>query len=451
MTMAEVHRFSTPLVQEGERLYWDVEAMWEALNEGLRRAMEATPNLQSLSVDSWGVDYVPLDAEGRALRNPYCYRDPRTDGMMERAFGRVPASELYAVTGIQFLAINTLYQVLADYVLEPDLTGRTASRLLMADYFHYRFCGRAAAEVSLASTTGLLNARGRAWDAALMQRLGLDPDRWPAVLPAGTVLGPLRSHQPGTGSGVRVVAGCCHDTAAAVAAVPAEENGEPWAYLSSGTWSLLGLESPTPILTRAAFEASFTNEAGLDGTVRFLKNMTGLWVLQECERAWTDEGARYTYAELLDEAEAAPPPPGLLDLDDPRFAARGNMPETIRAYQHEHGRPVPTTRGHLVRLILESLAHAYGERLRLLDALAGRRARVLHVVGGGAQNELLCRMTADACGCTVVAGPAEATALGNLLIQARTMGALPAGASIRDVVRQSTTLHVYRPRPRGGE
>jgi rhamnulokinase len=450
MTMDELHRFPTPLVEAGERLYWDVEALWDELREGLRLALGAAPHLRSLSVDSWGVDYVPLDAEGRALRDPYCYRDPRTDGMMARAFERVPASELYAVTGIQFLPINTLYQVLADHVLEPDLVSRTATRLLMADYCLYRFCGRAAAEVSLASTTGLVNARGRTWDAALMQRLALEPGRWPEVLPAGTILGPL-SHALGPeGAALRVVAGCSHDTAAAVAAVPADEDGPAWAYLSSGTWSLLGAECPAPILHHAAFEASFTNEAGLDGTIRFLKNLTGLWVLQECERAWKEDGASYIYDGLLREAEAALPealpPEALLDLDDPRFAARGDMPETIRSYQHERGRPVPRTRGHFVRLILESLSNAYGARLRLLDDLTGRRTRVLHIVGGGAQNELLCRMTAEACRCTVVAGPAEATALGNLLIQARTLGDLPPGDSIRDVVRRSTRLRTYEPR-----
>jgi len=442
MVMEDVHRFPTPLLEKGERLYWDLDAVWLALGEGLRRASAAEPLLRSLSVDSWGVDYVPMDRAGRPVRRAYCYRDPRTQAMMDRAEALVPAADLYGTTGIQFISINTLYQVLADQVLEPDLFARTVSRLLIADYFNYRFSGRAAAEVSLASTTQLLDARHRIWAAELMERFGISEETWPPVVISGTRLGRVMANTPAP---VEVVAGCSHDTACAVAAVPAEADGPPWAYLSSGTWSLLGVALPEPILTEAARQAGFTNEIGHGGTVRFLKNLTGLWVLQECERAWEETGEAVDYALLLREAAAAPRSNGFVDLNETRFGMRGDMEAKLAAYCREHGLVLPQTRGAVVRLVLESLVEMYRQTLRVLEDLLGTRIEVLHVVGGGSRNALLCQWTADACGCRVVAGPAEATALGNLLVQAEAMGDLPEDLSIRDVVRNSSDLRVFEP------
>ena len=441
MQMEEVHRFPTPLLEEGERLYWDLDAIWPALQEGLRRAHEAAPRLRSLSVDSWGVDYVPLDGEGRPVRRAHCYRDPRTQGMLDKAVTRVPAGELYGTTGIQFIAINTLYQILADQEFTPDLFAQTANRLLVADYFNYRFSGRAAAEVSLASTTQLYDPQHKTWATGLMQRFGIPPQSWPEIVPSGTRLGQSKIQHPA--SKIEVVASCSHDTACAVAAVPAEEHGPPWAYLSSGTWSLLGVELPEPMLTEAARQAGFTNEVGVGGTIRFLKNLTGLWVLQECEREWKDAGATFDYATLLREAEAAPPTDGFVDLNEARFGLRGDMQGKLAAYCREHGLAVPSSRGATVRLILESLAETYRQTLRVLEDLLGRRIEVLHVVGGGSRNALLCQWTADACCCRVVAGPAEATALGNLLVQVQAMDDLPPGVSIRDIVRNSSDLRVF--------
>lgn len=433
-----VHRFATPVRERGERLTWDLEALWEELRTGYRRARRAAPALASLSVDSWGVDYVPLDRDGVPVRAPYCYRDPRTAGMMAQALASVTRSDLYAATGVQFMEVNTLYQALADRILEPDLTARTAVRLMIADYFHYRFCGRAVAERTLASTTQLVDVRTGDWAFDLIRRLRLAPRTWPPIVPPGTPIGR-------TADGVAVVAGCSHDTASAVAAAPADASGPPWAYVSSGTWSLLGVERTGPLLSDAAFRANFTNEAGVDGSVRFLKNLTGLWVLQECARAWRGAGP-VDYGELTRLAEAAGSMRSVVDFDDPAFAERSDdMPSRIRRYCRTRGLPAPRTRGQTVRLILESLAHAYRRKLRTLEELVGQRLPVLHVVGGGARNALLCRLAAEACGCTVVAGPAEATAIGNLLVQARAVGALPAGHSIRDVVRASVTPAVYRP------
>lgn len=439
----ELHRFPTPILEQGGRLTWDAEALWAELREGLSRALRAAPGLRSLSVTSWGVDYVPLGEDGTPLRDPYCYRDPRHAGMMARAFERVPREALYEATGIQLLEINSLYQLLADRELEPERFAATARRLPIADYFNYRFSGRIAAERSLASTTQCLDVRTREWSAELLARLGLPADAWSPIVPSGTRLGRVRPGLVDGAEDVEVVASCSHDTACAVVAVPAEAD-VPWAYVSCGSWSLLGVERAEPLVTPAACEAGFTNEAGLDDTIRFLKNLNGLWVLQECERAWRERGEAPPWERLLEEARAARPLGYFLDLNDPAFALRGDMPETVRREAARRGVP-PESRGALVRLVLESLAHSYAETLRTLEALTGSPAQVLHLVGGGARNPLLCQWSADACRLPVVAGPVEATAVGNLLVQARAMGALPPGLAPRDVVRASFPLQHYLP------
>jgi rhamnulokinase len=459
----EVHRFDTPLVEEGDRLYWGLAALEEGVDEGLQAGRDAAGtlagSLASVSVDSWAVDTVPLGADGTPLRNPRSYRDPRTEAAMERALEQVGPEALYARTGIQLIRINTLFQVVADLEAEPDVVQETALRLFIADYVHYRLSGRAVAERSMASTSQLVHAETRDWDRALMEEFGIDPETWPEIVPPGTRLGPLvRGAGGGDGeeaSGRRkagdrdgeappqVVAGCTHDTACAVAAVPAEPETH-WAYISCGTWSLVGVEREAPVLTEAAREAGFTHELGLDGTIRFLKNRTGLWVLQECQRVWAEDGQTVDYDALQAEADAASID-GIVDLDDPRFLERGNMPARLQAYCREQGQAVPTTRGEMARLVLRSLAADYRDTLALLEDVTGAPIDVVHIVGGGARNELLCRWTATACDRRVVAGPAEATALGNLLIQARTVGALPAGATIRNVVRTSADVRVYTP------
>ncbi|HYE95841.1 MAG TPA: FGGY-family carbohydrate kinase, partial [Rubricoccaceae bacterium] len=326
-------------------------------------------------------------------------------------------------------------QVLAD---PPEERAHTVTRLFIADYLNHWLGGRPVVDLSMASTTSALEARTRAWSRAVIEGVGLEMTGWPEVVPSGTVIGVLRDD-----SAVAVVASCSHDTGAAVAAVPAEE-ATRWAYLSCGTWSLVGVERAEPILTEAACAASFTNEAGLDGTVRFLKNITGLWILTELEREWRAAGTSDGYDVLLAEAEASGYE-GLLDPDDPAFASPGRMEARVRAWLAAHGHPAPETRGDLVRCVLRSLAAAHADRLRTLEALTGEPVDVLHVVGGGSRNALLCRWTADACGIPVVAGPAEATALGNLLVQARTMGDLPPGMSLRDVARRSADLRRYEP------
>ena len=443
MRLEEVHRFETPLRERQEKLVWDLGALWRELRLGLALARERAPNLKSLSVDSWAVDYVPLGKGGRPLRDPYAYRDPRTQGRLAQATEVVPARELYRRTGIQMLEINSLYQLLADLDEEPDVVSETKQHLLIADYFLYRFSGRAVAERTMASTTQLMDVQTGRWDAELMARFGLTSEQWPEIVAPGTRLGPLVSDVGGAGEPPVVIATCSHDTAAAVAAVPAK--GERWAYLSCGTWSLLGVERAEPVLTDKALGANFTNEAGLDGTIRLLKNLTGLWVLEECMREWEEDGAIVSYGDLMAEAEAAPSHRRYVDLGEKRFARRGGMRDKLRSYCHEHQIPVPRQRGALVRLILESLAESYRKTLRELEDVTGESVDVLHIVGGGSKNALLCRLTAERCGCRVLAGPAEATALGNLILQARTLGDLPDGLTLRDVVRRSRPAEVYEP------
>jgi rhamnulokinase len=451
--LTEVHRFRTPLVERAGRLRWDLDSLWNEVRTGLAAGLRLAPGLRSVSVDTWAVDYVPLGAQGEPLRDPYCYRDTRTWGRMAEVRRRLSDAELYARTGIQFLELNTIYQVAADLAGEPETAARTRTRLLIADYLLYRLSGRAVAERTIASTTQLLNAQTGEWDDVLIRAIGDQPERWPEVVAPGTVLAPLHHRlaaELGLRAGARplVVATCSHDTAAAVAAVPAREDGRAWAYVSAGTWSLVGVELQQPVLSDAARRANFSNEAGLDGTTRFLKNRTGFWVLEECLRQWAERRQRTEYDTLVAEAAAAPAVHRFLDLDDPLFAARGDMLARIDAYCREHELPLPPTRGALARLILESLAEAYRLVLADLATLTGRAAGVLHVVGGGAYNRLFNQLAADACGIPVVAGPGEATAVGNLLVQARTLGDLPPGCSVRGVAGRSAELRHYSPQAR---
>lgn len=444
----EVHRFPMPMVERGGHLYWDIDQAWDELRTALAAALDAAPppDLQSVSVDSWAVDYVPLGEDGTPLRLPYAYRDPRTRGRLAETFRRVGADRLYDVTGIQFLEFNTLPQIVSDLIDEPEMVARTHLRLLIADYFLYRLSGRPVAERTMASTTQLYDVRAGRWSREVIQAAGDDPARWPTIVNPGTVLGPVlpellpvaaRGHRP------VVVASCSHDTAAAVAAVPA--SGErPWAYISSGTWSLVGAELRAPVLGETAREAGFTNEVGLDGTIRFLKNRTGMWVLEECLREWAVDDTRLAWDTLFTEA-ASCSASCVIDLDAPQFGERGGMVAKLAAACRDAGVSAPATRGETCRLVLESLANGYRRTLDELDAITGVRAEVVHVIGGGARNRLLNQLTADACGRRVVAGPDEAAALGNLLVQARALGDLPGNVPLRAVARASATLTQFAP------
>lgn len=436
MRMKTLHRFTTPMITRENHLLWDVEVIWGELLEGLKKALEVAPTLKSLSVDSWGVDYVRLGRSGSPIDLPYCYRDLRTEEVMDTVYAVCPPDVIYKRTGIQFLPFNTLYQVVADKSIENDEP--VIAHLSIADYYNYRFSGVGVWEASMASTTQLKAITGNTWSKAMLNDLGLDLDPWPRIVPAGSLLGPVMQ-----ASGVQAVATCSHDTGCAVAAAPAAEDGRSWAYISCGTWSLLGVERTTPIPTEEARLAGFTHEVGIDDTFRFLKNIVGLWVVQECVREWGEEAS---WQALTDAAAGAPSSGFLINLEDDRFIARGNMPERLAAYCESAGFQLPDDRPGIVRLVLESIAASYAGNLKRLETVTGERVEVIHLFGGGSQNQLLCQLTADATGLPVVAGPTEATALGNLLIQARTLGDLPEGHSIRSIARNSSSLNEYFPR-----
>lgn len=445
LTLEEIHRFTNGPVRVNGTLRWDVLRIFDELKTGLRKVAARGIKVESISADSWGVDYVWLRDNEPLLTVPYHYRDRRTDGGFERAFAVVPREEIFAESGIQFMTLNTLYQLRADAQQRPWLFKAADRFLTMGDYFNYLFSGVAKVDASLASTTQLYNPRKKKWSRPLLKKLGLPKKLFPEVVPSGTVLGPmLPALAEETGlNGVQVVATCSHDTGAAVAAVPGA--GKDWAYLSSGTWSLLGIETKKPIINEKSLAYNWTNEVGYGNSIRFLKNIVGLWIVQECRRAWAKEGREYDYAELVRLAGAAAPLRTLIDPADPRFGKPDNMPQKIADFCRETGQTPPQTPGETIRCVLESLALFYRKTLEQVEEMTGQKVKVLHVVGGGCKNQLLNQFAADAIGRTVLAGPVECTAIGNVLIQALALGHLPSLAALRDVVRQSFALQTYQP------
>ena len=444
LELREAHRFPNLPVTAAGTLHWDILGLYREVLDGLRAAANGC-ELASAGIDSWGVDYGLIDSGGALLGNPVHYRDRRTEGAVERVLTRIPAEELYAVTGIQQLAINTICQLTAAKGT-PQLRA-AATLLLIPDLLGYWLTGSAGAEITNASTTQLLDVRKRTWARGLIERAGFAPGIFPPLRRPGEVVGELLPDVAvgaGLPAGLPVVAVGSHDTASAVAAVPAR--GPNFAYISSGTWSLVGMELAEPVLTDASRRANFTNEAGIDGTVRYLRNVMGLWLLQESLRAWSAAGVRLELRGLLAEAAGLPGPAAVIDPDDPAFLPPGDMPARIADACRRTGQPVPQRPAETVRCILDSLALAYRRAIRQAQELSGRHADVIHVVGGGARNRLLCQLTADACRLPVVAGPAEATALGNVLIQARSLRAAPDElGGLRALVRASTRLRRFQP------
>jgi len=448
LKLEEVHRFPNGPVRVLDHIHWDVVGLFEQIRKGLAAGAARVKGLDGIGIDTWGVDFGLLSRDGQLLGLPYHYRDRRTQGMMEAAFARVPREQIYAQTGIQFMPLNTLYQLLSVAANDPALLDAADTLLFMPDLLNYWLTGVRQSEFSIASTSQLYDSAGNAWAGPLFDKLGLPLRIMPRVVPPGTAIGGLLPDiAEGTGlKPVQVIAPACHDTAAAVAAVPA--SGEGWAYISSGTWSLVGVELPSPIRTPEALAANFTNEGGVAGTIRFLKNVAGLWLVQECQRTWEAQGRPISHDELAKMAEAAPPHVCFVDPDDPCFAEPGDMPQRIREYCLASGQPVPQTQGEVVRCALESLALKYRMVVRQIEQLTGRPIEVLHVVGGGVRNELLCRLTADATGKLVIAGPAEATAAGNVMVQAMARGRVSGLDEIRQVVARSTPLRCYEPAAR---
>jgi rhamnulokinase len=445
LTIEEIHRFPNGPVDIAGTMRWDVLRMFEELKTGVAKVAARGLTVTSLSTDSWGVDYVLLKGDEPLLTAPFHYRDARTDSGFERAFAQVPAELVFKQTGIQFMTLNTLFQLLADRDRRPDILKFADRFLNIGDYFNYLFSGVAKAEASLASTTQLYNTRRRQWSTPLIAKFKLPKRVFPELVNSGTVLGPVLAavaNQTGL-RGAQVVASCSHDTGAAVAAVPAEGTG--WAYLSSGTWSLLGIEHKRPIINDATRTHNYTNEEGYGGTTRFLKNIVGLWILQECRREWARQGQEYSYADLAGLAAQAPALRSLINPNDPRFLKPGNMPEKVASFCRETGQPVPATPGEYARGVYESLALLYRKTIAELELLTKRKIKKLHIVGGGSQSEFLNQASANATGLPVVAGPAEATAVGNILIQAIAMGQVESLAALRQIVRESFPVRSYAP------
>lgn len=438
LALEELHRFANEAVQLPGGLYWDTFRLFHDIRRGLTIAGRGKLKLDGIGIDTWGVDFGLLGADGALVDNPRHYRDARNNRMLERTFAVVPREEIFEATGIQFMQLNTLCQWHAMRLADaPPL--RIAARLLfMPDLLNYWLTGVQRAEQTIASTSQFYDPRRRRFANELLARFGLDASILPEIVPSGARLGPLLPEiAESTGLGpVPVYATACHDTASAVAAVPAE--GDAWCYISSGTWSLMGVELAEPIINKQSLALNFTNEVGAGGRIRFLKNIAGLWLLQECRREWALEGREYSYAELTDLAASARSHVARLDPD--AFLEPGRMPQKIVDYCRATGQDVPEQPGEMCRVILESLAEKYRQVLESLEALLGRRIGVIHIVGGGSRNQFLNRLAAEATGRTVLAGPAEATAAGNVLVQAIGAGALSGLDEARAVVRHSFEL-----------
>lgn len=441
LSIQELHRFRNPAVRVGGSLHWDVLGLFHDIQDGLRSGAASRP--ATVGVDTWGVDFALVDREGELVGNPFHYRDARTEGKMAEAFGLVSREEIFERTGLQFMEINSLYQL---YSMKGSRALESAATLLMMpDLFHFWLTGERVCEFTDATTSQFFDPRRRSWARGILERLGLPTGLLADVVEPGTDLGALRqevARECGLAP-MRVVAPGSHDTASAVAAVPA--SGRDWAYLSSGTWSLLGVEESAPHVTERVLEKNFTNEGGVSRTTRLLKNICGMWLLEECRREWARDGVAPEYGQLAAAAEASEPFRSLFDVDDPAFIAPGDMSIRIREACRRGGQPVPATTGQIARAIFESLALKYRSVLSDLASITGRSPTVLHIVGGGSRNRLLCQYAADACGIPVVAGPVEATAVGNALMQGVATGRIASLPEGREIVRRSFRLEHYEP------
>jgi len=450
LTLEAIHRFPTGGTEVLGTLYWDVLNFYHNIRQSLAAYVERHGRaLGGIGIDTWGVDFGLFDRDGRLVADPVHYRDARTDGMMEAAFERIAREEIFRETGIQFMQLNTIFQLFSLVARRSPWLTITDRVLLMPNIFTYFLTGHPVVEFTHATTTQLYNPRTGGWSGRILEALEIPRAILPEIVAPGTVIGALRrrvADEAGLGD-VQVIAPACHDTGSAVAAVPAQ-GGDDWAYLSSGTWSLMGIEVREPIINAAALAFNVTNEGGVAGTFRFLKNISGLWMVQECRRSWAREGRRYSYEDLTQMAGEARPLVALLDPDDPSFLNPDDMPAAMARFCERTGQAAPATHGEFVRCALESLALRYRDVLEKISRISGRRIRVLHIVGGGSRNRLLNQFTADATGVTVVAGPDEATALGNVMLQAIAAGDLASVEEGRAVVRASVELEAFEPRER---
>ena len=444
LALEELHRFpNIPLDNEEHGLHWNIQELFAEVQKGLAIAGALGLPISSISVDGWGVDYFLLDASGEILEPTFCYRNERNQDGVDHVFSKIPWEQVYAQTGIQFIKFNSLYQLGAE---TSERLKQAATVLPLGDGFNNLLCGVAKAEASMASTTQMYDPRTANWSKPVLEAMGWDPSMLADIIPSGTRLGILKpdlADASGLGN-IEVIATCSHDTGAAVAAVPSTP-GEDWAYLSSGTWSLIGLELPEPIISDRSRELNFTNEIGYGNSIRLLRNVTGMWVVQECRREWEKLGQSYDYAQLAQLAEEAEPFVTLINPDDDCFFSPDNMIQAIDDFCRRSNQTAPATHGAYVRCALESLALLYRRRLEQAAELTGRTLKYLHIVGGGSKNALLNQFSANATGMEVIAGPAEATALGNIILQAITLGHVKDHADGRRIIRESMDVEVFQP------
>lgn len=457
ITLSEEHRFLTgaesvptmypdqvPQGVDGDcSLLWDFTRFWHEIKKSIHLVGKKV-KIEAVGVDTWGVDFAMLDKNGMLVASPYNYRDSRTNGMMEEAFQRIPKEKIYELTGIQFMPLNSLYQLLALSIRNAPLLAVVDKFLMVPDLINYWLSGKAIAEFTEVTTSQLYNPRTRQWSDEIIKAMGFPRHIFPEVIPPGTILGPLRKSVANeTGVQPLIIAPACHDTGAAVSAVPSEVDDFIW--ISSGTWSIVGMNTPEPIINEASYRYNFSNEGGLDGTYRFSKNVMGLWVVQQCRQQWINEGKEYSYSELTDWAKKANLLESFVDPDYAEFLRPGKTAERVKEYCQITGQPVPQTEGEIIRAVLQGLALRYRYVIEKLEEVSGRKMSTIHIVGGGTKNQLLSQFTADALGRRVITGPIEATGIGNLIVQAianKDIGTWKEGVSI---IRNSFEILTFEP------
>lgn len=444
--LSEVHRFPNTQIYFQGHLHWNIMDLWNEIKQGMIKAFKKRQqSITSIGIDTWGVDFGLISRDDQVLGRPYAYRDARTEGMMEVAFGSIPKRTIYEQTGIQFLPFNSIYQLLSMVRSHDELLKASDRLLFMPDLFNFLLTGKKCSEYTIASTSQLLNAYTRNWDSMIFSGLGLPAQIMSPIIQPGEQIGSLSPEvERETGlSKTRVVSVGSHDTASAVAAVPVQTPN--WAYLSSGTWSLLGVEVEKPVISDMSLRYGFTNEGGIGGKIRLLRNIMGLWLLQKCRQQWKEEGDECSYDDLVKKAEEAKPFKCIIDPDHPSFLNPPDMPAAIRSYCQSTSQPKLHSQAEIVRCIFESLALKYRYILELIQSLTGKKIAVLHLVGGGSQNQLLCQFTADAAQVTVKAGPTEATSLGNIIVQGMAAGFPASLEEGRRLIASSFPVLTYQP------
>jgi rhamnulokinase len=448
LTLEEIHRFGNGPINIDGSLRWDLDNLFAEVKAGIGKAVrQARGDIAGIGVDSWGVDFGLIDDKGQLVEQPYHYRDKRNDGMLEKAFELIPKREIYENTGLQFMQINSAYQLLSMRLADSPSLGKAKQLIFMADLLAYLLSGQAYGEYTLASTSQLMDMRMGQWSKRIFEGFSLSMGIMPRIVAPGTITGQLKKQiadELSCGQ-IPVIAVGSHDTASAVAAVPAEGDNN-WAYFSCGTWSLIGVELAKPVINDKTFEYGFTNEGGVEGTIRLLKNVMGLWLVQECRRQWQKEGSDLSYAELTEMAKKAPAFAAHINPDYSGFLAPGDMPQRINDYLGKTGQKPISDKGQMIRTILESLALKYRWVIEKIELVTGKPVERLHIVGGGIQNQLLCQFTADATGKKVTAGPIEATAAGNILMQAKAIGQIKGLQEARKIVGNSSELKNYQHR-----